>query len=167
MFRVPSCDVRYDLRIKTMLCSSLPPFVCRRVHVLPTLLVFVGVYLCPTHVVLCLLVYSCVRHMLCCVFCAKLCPTHVVLYVLCKVVPDTCCVVFFVDSCVRHMLCFVCWFIVVSDTCCVVFFVHSCVRHMLCCVFTLFFFVLCCQFLCIINFLLHLRCSRMFLFSTS
>jgi hypothetical protein len=43
MFRVPSCDVPCDLRIKTMLCSSLPPFVYRRVHVLFTLLVFVGV----------------------------------------------------------------------------------------------------------------------------
>ena len=37
----PCCDVRYDFRIKTMLCSSLPPAVCSRVHVLFTLFVFV------------------------------------------------------------------------------------------------------------------------------
>jgi hypothetical protein len=45
IFRVPSCDVRYHLRIKTMLCSSLPPFICRRVHIWLTLFVFVGICL--------------------------------------------------------------------------------------------------------------------------
>ena len=38
-FWVPCCDVRYDLRIKTMFGSSLPQVVCRRVHVLFTLFV--------------------------------------------------------------------------------------------------------------------------------
>jgi len=42
-FWVPCCDVRYDFRIKTMFGSSLPPVVCRRAHVLFTLL----------HIVLC------------------------------------------------------------------------------------------------------------------
>ena len=36
-----------------MFCSSLPPFLYRRVHVLLMLLVFVCVMLCPIHVVLC------------------------------------------------------------------------------------------------------------------
>jgi hypothetical protein len=39
--RVPCCDVRYDFGIKTMLGSSLSLIVCRRVHVLFTLFVFV------------------------------------------------------------------------------------------------------------------------------
>ena len=39
------CDVRYDLRIKTVFTSSLPPVVCRR-----------------TRDLLCILVYSDVRH---------------------------------------------------------------------------------------------------------
>ena len=33
-FLVPWCDVCYNFRIKTMFGSSLPPFVCRRAHVL-------------------------------------------------------------------------------------------------------------------------------------
>jgi hypothetical protein len=33
-FLVPCCEVRYDLRIKTMFGSYLPPVVCRRAHVL-------------------------------------------------------------------------------------------------------------------------------------
>ena len=48
---VPCCDVRYDFRIKTMFGSSLPLVVCKRVHVLFTLFVFV-----------------CVQYKLCCVF---------------------------------------------------------------------------------------------------
>jgi hypothetical protein len=32
-FWVPCCDFRYDIRIKTMFGSSLPPVVCRRAHV--------------------------------------------------------------------------------------------------------------------------------------
>jgi hypothetical protein len=39
-FWIPRCDVRYDLRIKTMFGSSLPPVVCL---VLLTLFVFVCV----------------------------------------------------------------------------------------------------------------------------
>ena len=35
----PCCDVLYDFHIKTMFCSSLPPVVCRRDHVLFTLCV--------------------------------------------------------------------------------------------------------------------------------
>jgi hypothetical protein len=37
-FLVPCYDVRYDFRIKTMFGSSLPQVVCRRAHVLFTLL---------------------------------------------------------------------------------------------------------------------------------
>ena len=40
------CDVRYDFRVKTMFGSSSPPVVCRRVHVLFTLFVFVSLD-CP------------------------------------------------------------------------------------------------------------------------
>ncbi len=36
---VPCCDIRYDFRQKTMISSSLPPVVCRRVHVLFVLFV--------------------------------------------------------------------------------------------------------------------------------
>jgi len=36
-----------------MFGSSYPPVVCRRVHVLFTLFVFVYVKWCPTHIVLC------------------------------------------------------------------------------------------------------------------
>jgi hypothetical protein len=32
-FLMPCCDVRYDFRIVTMFGTSLPPVVCRRVHV--------------------------------------------------------------------------------------------------------------------------------------
>jgi hypothetical protein len=42
-------EFRYDFRIKTIQGSSLPPVVCRRVHVLFTLFVFVYVW----HIVLC------------------------------------------------------------------------------------------------------------------
>ena len=54
-FFVPCCDVCYDFHIKTMFGSSLLPVVCRRVHVLFTLFVFVYVWWCPTHIVLCFL----------------------------------------------------------------------------------------------------------------
>jgi hypothetical protein len=40
-FWVPCCDVRYDFRINSIFGSSLSPVVCRRVHVLFTLFVFV------------------------------------------------------------------------------------------------------------------------------
>ena len=43
---VPCCDVRYDVRIKTMFGSSLPPVVCRRSHVLFMLFVFVCAQWC-------------------------------------------------------------------------------------------------------------------------
>ena len=36
-------NVRYDVRIKTMFGSSLPPVVCRRAHVLFTISAFVYV----------------------------------------------------------------------------------------------------------------------------
>jgi hypothetical protein len=51
---IPSCDVRYDFHIKTMFGSSLPPVLCRRVHILFTLFVFVWVW-CLTHIMLCFL----------------------------------------------------------------------------------------------------------------
>jgi len=34
MFWIPCCDVRYDVRIKTMFGSSLPPVVGKRAHIL-------------------------------------------------------------------------------------------------------------------------------------
>jgi hypothetical protein len=34
VFWVPCCGVHYDFRIKSMFCSSLPSFVCRRAHIL-------------------------------------------------------------------------------------------------------------------------------------
>ena len=36
----PCCDVRYDVRIKTMFGSSLPSVICRSAHILLTLFVF-------------------------------------------------------------------------------------------------------------------------------
>ena len=42
---VMSASRRYDFRIKTMFGSSLPPVVCRRVHVLSALFVYGGLYL--------------------------------------------------------------------------------------------------------------------------
>jgi hypothetical protein len=47
-------NVRYDVHINTMFSSSLPPVVCRRVHILLTLFVFVW--------------HSGVQHISCCVF---------------------------------------------------------------------------------------------------
>ena len=54
-FLVLCCDVRYeyDFRIETMFGSSVPPVVCRKVHVLFTFFMFVLVQWCPTHIVLC------------------------------------------------------------------------------------------------------------------
>jgi hypothetical protein len=52
-FWVRCCDVRYNFSIKKMFGSSLPPVACRRAHVLFTLFVFVCIYWCPTHIVLC------------------------------------------------------------------------------------------------------------------
>jgi hypothetical protein len=51
-FWVPCWDVRCDFRIKAMLVSSVPSVVCRRPHVLFTLVVFPGEKWCPTHIVL-------------------------------------------------------------------------------------------------------------------
>ena len=39
--------------LKTMFGSSFPPVVCRKEHVLFTLFVFILVWWCPTHIVLC------------------------------------------------------------------------------------------------------------------
>ena len=50
---LPCCDVRYDFRIQTMFGSSLPLVFSRRDHVLFTQFVFVCIYWCPTHIVLC------------------------------------------------------------------------------------------------------------------
>jgi hypothetical protein len=46
---VPCCDVWYEFRIKTMFGSV----VCQRAHVLFTLYVFLCVWWCQTHIVLC------------------------------------------------------------------------------------------------------------------
>jgi len=61
---VPCCDVSYDFRIKTMCGSSLPPVVCRRVHVL---FMFVCLW-CPTHIVLCFCLFVFVLCTICCQF---------------------------------------------------------------------------------------------------
>jgi hypothetical protein len=53
-FRVLCCDVR----IKTMFDSSLPPVVCRRVHVLFTLIVFVCAVVSNTYCVVFLFCFS-------------------------------------------------------------------------------------------------------------
>ena len=57
---VPYCDVCCGFRSEQRFGSSLPRVVCRRAHVLFTLLVFVCVRWCPTHIVLrlCLLCLS-------------------------------------------------------------------------------------------------------------
>ena len=54
------------IRIKTMFGSSSPPIVCRRVHVLFTLVMFICVQWFPTHIVLCfcLVFLHLVYHML-------------------------------------------------------------------------------------------------------
>ena len=65
------CDVRYDLHMKTMFSSSLPPSVCRKASVLFTLFVFVYEEWCPTQidcVVLCFVLLSFVLCTLCCYF---------------------------------------------------------------------------------------------------
>jgi len=55
-FCVPCCDIRYDFRMQTMFDSSLSQVVCRRIHVLITLFVFVCVKWCLTYFVICFLV---------------------------------------------------------------------------------------------------------------
>jgi hypothetical protein len=45
------CPLRFPP--KTIFCSFLPPVVCRMRNVLSTLVVFVCVQWCPTHIVLC------------------------------------------------------------------------------------------------------------------
>ena len=54
-FWVPSCDVCYDFRLKTMFGSSLPPVVCMRAHILFTLFVFVRFVFTS-----CLIYFTCV-----------------------------------------------------------------------------------------------------------
>ena len=76
----------FDILMKTMFSSSVPPVVCRRAHVLFTLFVFVWVQWCPKYIVLCFLGYS-------------------------IVVSNTYCVMFFgvFYSGVQHILCCVCF----------------------------------------------------------
>jgi hypothetical protein len=54
-FWVPCCDVSYDFSIKMMFGSSLPLVICKRAHVLFAVFVFVFVcvWWCPAHIVLC------------------------------------------------------------------------------------------------------------------
>jgi hypothetical protein len=54
MFWVPCCDVRCGFRMKRMFGSILPPVVCRRSHVLFKLFLFVCIWWCLIHIVLCL-----------------------------------------------------------------------------------------------------------------
>ena len=73
MFWVPCCDVRCGFRMKRMFGSSLSPVVCRRSHVLFRLFLFVCIWWCLTHIVLCLrLMY------LCCQFLCMDCPFLIV-----------------------------------------------------------------------------------------
>ena len=46
---VPCCDVHYDLRLKTMSCSSLVPFDWSEVKILLMLFVFIYVYTVIQH----------------------------------------------------------------------------------------------------------------------
>ena len=48
-----SCLQEGSCLIYGMFCSSLPPVVCRRAHVLFTLFAFVCTQWCPTHIMLC------------------------------------------------------------------------------------------------------------------
>ena len=57
-------EFRCDFHIKTIQGSSLPPVVCKRVHVLFTLFVFVYVW----HIVLCCVLFFFVLCTLCCQF---------------------------------------------------------------------------------------------------
>jgi hypothetical protein len=53
-YYVALCSEHRDVyRIQMMFGSSLPSFVCRRTHALCTLFVFVCVWWCPTHILLC------------------------------------------------------------------------------------------------------------------
>ena len=52
-FWVLCCDICYDFPHLTIFGSSLPPVVCRRVHVLFTFCVFACAQWCPMHTVLC------------------------------------------------------------------------------------------------------------------
>ena len=54
------CDVRYDFRTITMFGSYFFSVVCRRMHVLLTLFIFVYVWWGPTHIVLSLC-FVCLR----------------------------------------------------------------------------------------------------------
>ena len=70
------CSVRLYLQLFVgglvlfrMFSSSLPPVVCRRVHALFTLFVFVSAQWCPTHIVQCPL--FCLS--LSCVMCTQYC----------------------------------------------------------------------------------------------
>jgi hypothetical protein len=66
--QVPCCDVHYDFPIDMIFGSSLPPVVCGRlVSCLRYLCLFIWVWWCPTHIVLCLFEYGGVQHILCCV----------------------------------------------------------------------------------------------------
>jgi hypothetical protein len=57
-FLVSYCDVCCDFRIETMFGSSLPPVVCRRVHVLFTLFVHVQCILCCVVVLFVFVLYT-------------------------------------------------------------------------------------------------------------
>jgi hypothetical protein len=67
-FWVPCCDVSYDFSIKIMFGSSLPLVICKRAHVLFAVFVFVFVcvWWCPAHIVMCfcLVFLRLVYHML-------------------------------------------------------------------------------------------------------
>jgi hypothetical protein len=62
---VQCCDVRYDFRLNTIFSSSLPPFVCRRYHILFTLFVFLRIVTSATHIVVCFVFCFCFVFILC------------------------------------------------------------------------------------------------------
>ena len=58
-FWVPCCDVRYDFRIKAMLCSSVSPVVCRKIDVLFTLFELACAKGGPTYIIMLCLCFVC------------------------------------------------------------------------------------------------------------
>ena len=128
-----------------MFGSSLPPVVCRMVHVLFMLFVFVCELWCPTHIVLCFVFLHLVYPM----FPVSLdCFCFVFLHLVYPVLPVSLC-------CQFLWIVFVLFFFTLCTLCCQFLWI----------VFVLFFFTLCnlCfQFLWIFQFWLPLRYSLLF-----
>jgi len=69
MFLIPSFDVRYGFRLKTMFGSTLPLVVCRKARVLFTLSIFLLAHHGVQHILgcvcFCLLLVFCVSNVAC------------------------------------------------------------------------------------------------------